>query len=227
MPRIAPLDPSTATGKNAESLAAVKKMLGGTPNLFTTAAQAPNVLQGLVAMFGATASGTLDGKTREAIALAVAEVNRCDYCLSAHTAISLGAGMTQAQIDQARDASSADPKTAAILRFARGVTIGRGQVTDADFQKLKNAGVTDAQALEIVANVTLNVFTNYGRHRDRLPGGQNLITSRVVLPPSITTGFSLLIPVGGLTTRSWCLPAESEMPIAGEVRPVSLPSMKI
>lgn len=161
MPRIAPLNPAAATGQNAESLAAVKKMLGGTPNLFTTAARAPSVLQGLVAMFATTAAGTLDGKTREAIALAVAEVNRCDYCLSAHTAIALGAGLDQDQIDRARDASSADPKTAAMLRFARGVTIGRGQVTDSDFEKLMAAGVTDAQALEIVANVTLNVFTNY------------------------------------------------------------------
>ena len=60
-------------------------MLGATPNLFRVAANAPATLEGLVAMFGATSKASLSARTRNAIALTVAEANHCDYCLSAHT----------------------------------------------------------------------------------------------------------------------------------------------
>lgn len=161
MSRIAALDPSSAQGKTRENLAGVNKMLGATPNLFRVAANAPSVLEGLVAMFGATSQGALKGAVREAIALTVAEANGCDYCLAAHTVLGKGAGLSEESIDRARDASSSDAKTQAILRFARSVVLARGAVSEDDHAQLRAAGVTDAETLEIVQVVVLNIFTNY------------------------------------------------------------------
>ena len=161
MSRIAAVDPAQTNGKTREILGAVNTMLGVTPNLFRVAAQAPSVLEGLVGLSGATAKGTLGPKTREAIALTVAEANGCDYCLSAHSVLGKGAGLDEQAIDRARDASASDPKTAAILRFARAVVAERGRVPESELASLRSAGVNDAEALEIVANVVLNVFTNY------------------------------------------------------------------
>src|SRR5688500_3972933 len=102
--RIAPLELSEASGKTKETLDAVKRMLGVTPNLFRVAARAPAVLEGLVALNGALARGELRPASRESIALAVAETNGCDYCLSAHTVLGKGAGLSEADIAQARQA---------------------------------------------------------------------------------------------------------------------------
>src|SRR4051812_41080042 len=115
MSRIAALDPTQTSGSVKQNLDGVNKMLGAVPNLFRVTAQAPAALEAMVGLFGATAKASLGAKTREAIALAVAEANGCDYCLSAHSVLGKGAGLSDADIDRARDASSDDAKTAKIL----------------------------------------------------------------------------------------------------------------
>ena len=64
--------------------------------------------------------------------------------------------MAAAQLGQA-----SDPKTAAALNFALKLVESRGQVGDADVRALRDAGFDDAQIVEIVAHVALNLFTNY------------------------------------------------------------------
>ena len=66
-------------------LHAVKKQLGVVPNLFRVVGNSPAALEGYLGLNGALGKGELEAATRERIALAVAEVNACDYCLSAHT----------------------------------------------------------------------------------------------------------------------------------------------
>ena len=70
-------------------LQAVKKQLGVAPNLFRLVANSPAALEGYVSLSGALGKGALPAATRERIALAVAEINGCDYCLSAHTYLGL------------------------------------------------------------------------------------------------------------------------------------------
>ena len=160
-PRIPAVDPAHTSGKTRDLLDGVQKMLGATPNLFRTAAQSPAVLESLVGLFGATAHASLRPSVRRALAMLVAETNGCEYCLSAHAYLGKSAGMSEAEIDRARDAASSDPKTAAILRFARTLVVERGQVGDEAMRAVRAAGATDAEVLEIVAVVVLNVFTNY------------------------------------------------------------------
>lgn len=142
-------------------LDAVEKQLGVVPNLFRLVSLSPAALQGFLGMNGALAK-TLDLKTRERIALAVAQINGCNYCLSAHTYLGLNlAKIDAAEITLNRRGTSSDAKANAAVTFAAKVTQARGNVSDADVQAVKAAGFTDAQIVEIVAIVAENVFTNF------------------------------------------------------------------
>jgi len=74
----------TASEASNPLFAAVKKQLGVVPNLMKLVGHSPAALEGYLSLNGALAKGKLDAKLRESIALAVAEYNGCDYCLSAH-----------------------------------------------------------------------------------------------------------------------------------------------
>ncbi|MFZ2108324.1 MAG: carboxymuconolactone decarboxylase family protein [Roseiarcus sp.] len=141
-------------------LAAVEKQLGVVPNLFRLVALSPAALQGYLGSSGAL-SKALDVRTRERIALAVAQVNGCDYCLSAHSYLGLNlAKIDEAEIALNRKGASSDAKANVAVAFAAKITQARGKVSDADLQAVKDAGFTDAQIVEIVAIVAENVFTN-------------------------------------------------------------------
>lgn len=159
MSRIPALDP--ASGKAQELLAAVAAKLGATPNLFKVAAHSPAALEGLLSLNGALGSGVLPGRTRESLAIAVAEVNGCDYCLSAHSLLGKGAGLSDADITLARAGRAADGKAEAALAFARAVVAQRGKVGDADLAAARAAGLDDGALVEVVAHVAMNIFTNY------------------------------------------------------------------
>lgn len=143
-------------------LEAVKKQLGIVPNLFRVVGNSPAALEGYLGLNGALAKGTLDAKTRERVALAVAEVNGCDYCLSAHTYLGKNlAKLDDAEIAANRAGMSGDPKANAAVRFAVALVKHRGHVVDADLASVKSAGFTEAQIIEIVLHVALNTLTNY------------------------------------------------------------------
>lgn len=161
MSRLQPIDPSTATGAAATHLATARKMFGGTPNLFTTAANAPAALDAMLGMFAAVGTSSLGAQQGEQIAIAIAQSNGCGYCLSAHTAIGAMRGLDAGTLAVARHAASAAPKTAALMRLAVAINEARGQIDDSVLAAARTAGVTDAEVVEVVAHVALNVFTNY------------------------------------------------------------------
>jgi uncharacterized peroxidase-related enzyme len=143
-------------------LEAVNKQLGVVPNLFRVVANSPSALEGYLGMSGALAKGSPPAQTRERIALAVAQVNGCNYCLSAHAYLGKNlAKLSDAEIAANRQGSSLDPKAEAAVRFAVRVVRERGHVSDADVQAVRMAGYDDAQIVEIVQHVALNTWTNY------------------------------------------------------------------
>ena len=143
-------------------LNAVQKQLGSVPNMFRLIANSPAALEGYLGLSGALAKGSLDARTRERIALAVAEVNGCRYCLSAHSYIGKNmAKLDDAEIAANRAGGSTDPRAGAAVRFAVKVVEQRGHVSDTDFDAVRTAGYSDAQIAEIVLHVALNTLTNY------------------------------------------------------------------
>lgn len=143
-------------------LEAVKRQLGVVPNLFRLVANSPAALEGYLGLSGALAKGRLTAATRERIALAVAEINGCSYCLSAHAYLGKNlAKLDDAEIAANRAGASNDPKADAAVRFAAKVATARGHVSDEDVGAVRLAGYDDAQVIEIVQHVALNTWTNY------------------------------------------------------------------
>lgn len=140
----------------------VNKMLGSTPNLFRLASVSPAALEGYLGIFGALGKGKLPAPTRERVALAIAEYNKCGYCLSAHTYLAANlAKLSPEEIAANRQGRSTDAKADAAVAFAMNVAENRGHVADDDLAAVRAAGYDDAQIVEIVQHVALNVWTNY------------------------------------------------------------------
>lgn len=161
MSRIPTINSSEAAPKAQQLLAAVQAKLGMTPNMMKTMAHSPAVLEGYLSLSGALSKGKLPAALGERIALTVAQVNSCEYCLSAHSAIGKMVGLKPEQIEESRRATASDAKTAAVLHFAQRLTLERGQIDDASLAAVRAAGLSDAEIAEIVAHVALNILTNY------------------------------------------------------------------
>ena len=148
--------------KSRSLLEAVNKQLGTVPNLFRLVANSPAGLEGYLGLSAALSKGALPAATRERIALAVAEINGCNYCLSAHTYLAKNlAKLNDAEITANRSGASNDPKADAAVRFAAKISRARGHVDEDDVHAVKRAGYDDAQIIEIVLHVALNTLTNY------------------------------------------------------------------
>ena len=140
----------------------MRKKLGVVPNLFRLIATSPAALEGFLGLSGALGKGGISTATGERIALVVAEINGCDYCLSAHSYVGKNlAKLDDAEIAANRAGVSNDPKADAVVRFAAKIARERGHVSEADVSAIKLAGYDDAQVIEIVLHVALNTFTNY------------------------------------------------------------------
>ena len=161
MSRIPPVDRNTTNDSVRKNFDAIQKQLGTVPNMMRTMAQSSSVLDAYLGFGAALRTGRLPVSLHEQIALAVAEINSCDYCLSAHTALGRGAGLSNDELTASREARAVDPKAAAALKFARAVVERRGDVRDQDLAVVRAAGYTDGDIAEIIAHVALNVFTNY------------------------------------------------------------------
>lgn len=179
MPRINPIIHAESTGKAKELLDGVNKKFGFVPNMLATMANAPAVLQAYLNFSDALAHGTLSAKVREQIAIAVAEANTCDYCASAHRAIGKMVGLPDSELDAGRKGASQDARVDTILKLAQRVVLSKGRLTNDEVAKARAAGLTDAELEEIVANVVLNILTNYLNH---------LMDPQIDFPQVVRTG---------------------------------------
>ncbi len=153
--------PQAAPAASKAALEQIQAAFGGVPHMFRAVSNSPAALQSMWGAFGALGGGVIPAQLGEQIAVAIADRNRCEYCLAAHTALGRKAGASAADMAAAQSGSSADPKTAAALAFALQLVDARGQASDADVARLREAGFNDEEIVEIVAHVALNLFTNY------------------------------------------------------------------
>jgi len=159
--RLKQIDPAQATGKVKATFDALQARLGQLPNLTRGLANSPAALEAYVAMKTALGAGSIDARFGKRIALATAEGNECDYCLSAHSHFGARLGLGEAEIAAARRGESSDPRISEGLRFAKLLTERRGRIEAADVDRVRAAGYSDGEIAELVAHVAVNVFTNY------------------------------------------------------------------
>jgi uncharacterized peroxidase-related enzyme len=161
MSRIVLVVPSNTETKVAATLSQIKASLGNVPNVFALLANAPVALDGYLSLSKALSRGRLTARQREILALAIAQENECQYCLSAHTALAEAVGLSATDALKARFGKSDDPSERALTSFVRNVVRQRGLVSDQDFDLARKAGIDDGLMLEIVANIALHTLTNY------------------------------------------------------------------
>lgn len=161
MSRITLIAPTEATGSVEQSFAEIKSAFGVVPNMFRAVGNSPAALASMWGSFAALGGGRLGAKLGEQIAVAIADRNNCQYCLAAHTGLGKRAGATAEEMAEAQAGRSADPRTAAALRFALSLVERRGGVESDDVKALVAAGFDDGEIVEIIAHVALNLFTNY------------------------------------------------------------------
>ena len=164
MARVKQISAQEANDDVKSMYAELEKKMGRVPNIFQNMGNSAAVLKGFLGLNEAAENTSLPAPLREEIALTVGEANHCCYSLAAHTAIAQQQGVAEADVPLARQAISKDPKTQAILKFAKLVVDQRGSVTDADVNALKAAGVSDQELVEIVLVITENMFANYFNH---------------------------------------------------------------
>jgi uncharacterized peroxidase-related enzyme len=155
------IDPQTAVGPARALLEATREQLGRVPNLYRAMANSPKALAGYLAFRGALQAGGLEREMCERIALLVAEINGCDYCVAAHSFRAQKIGMSLSDIADSRRAASESPKVRAALAFVKELLEARGLVAPETRLVLLQHGWSEGDVGEIVAHVALNVFSNY------------------------------------------------------------------
>ncbi len=160
MSRIALITNETANAEQAELFQAIHAKLGVVPNFLKILANSPDALRAFLGLHHVAGAGSLDGQTRERIALVVAQENACEYCLSAHTAIGRKAGLAPEEIKANRAGGSLDERAAAAVAFARALVENRGEVTTAELEAVRAAGYNDSDIVEIITHVGMNYLTN-------------------------------------------------------------------
>ncbi len=158
---IAPVTPATTPEASKPTLEALKVKFGGVPKMFATFAHSPAALEAVAGYFGAMGKASLSARTQEAIAIAVAEANRCTYCLSAHTALGKLQGVPADELSGFRSGRAANPREQAILDLALAIVRTHGLDTARQLAAARQAGLTDAELVEVVSAVAQNVLTNY------------------------------------------------------------------
>jgi uncharacterized peroxidase-related enzyme len=138
----------------------LKKMLTFVPNLYATFAHSATALGTYLALQNAKSS--LNAKQREVINLVVSQVNGCEYCLAAHTAVGKMAGFTEAQIVEIRGGRATfDPKLDALARFVREVTLTRGHAAPGVTEAFLEGGWTQGNLVDVIMAIGDKIISNY------------------------------------------------------------------
>lgn len=160
MARINVVSPESAVAEQKALFDMIQSQLGMVPNFLKVFANSPVALRAFLGLHGIANGGTLAPQTRERIALALAQQNACEYCLSAHTAIGRKSGLSNEEMAANREGGSEDEQAAAAVRFARALVEHKGDVSAADLVAVRAAGYDDAQIVEIITHVGMNLLTN-------------------------------------------------------------------
>lgn len=158
--RIDPTTPQTAPEDSKPLLEDLRRALGKVPNLYATVAHSPAALRGILELEEALAKGALTAREAELVKLHVSELNGCGYCLSAHTLLGTRAGLSRDEIMAGRAGQAGTPREAAILALARRIVRTGGSGAGTELAAAREAGLSDAEVVEIVAHVASKAFSN-------------------------------------------------------------------
>ncbi|MBB3701005.1 carboxymuconolactone decarboxylase family protein [Flammeovirga yaeyamensis] len=148
------------SAQNQEIFGQLKEKLSFVPNIYAYIGKHDTGLGDFLA-FGNRKS-TLSNREKEIVNLSVSELNGCEYCLSAHTAISKMNGFSEAEIIQIRSGNiQFDDKLKALGTFVKSVAENSGKVDEATKNAFFNAGYNEQDLIDVVLSIAEISVTNY------------------------------------------------------------------
>lgn len=147
----------------------LKASMGRVPNLYAAQAHSARGLGAKLALDTELSKGVFSGLPKEVIALAVAQINGCNYCLAAHTAVAKMRGASEAETLNFRRGTSSDPKLAALAALTQEITESRGHPSRQAVERFFAVGYDHAALVELIGLVALNVWNNYTNHLAQTP----------------------------------------------------------
>lgn len=146
---------------NAQIFDALKGKLGMVPNLYATIANSEVALGTFLTAGDSLANGSFNGKEVEAIALAAAEANGCEYCLAAHTAVGKLNGFSEQDTIDIRSGQVNDTKLQALINLTTAIVKDHGRPNQILVDAFFSAGYNQAALIDLIGFVALNTFNNY------------------------------------------------------------------
>lgn len=139
----------------------LQNQIGMVPNLYATIGYSANALGSFLAFQGAQANGTFSTKEREAVYLAVSQVNGCNYCLAAHTALGKMNGFTEDETIELRQGNSENPRLKVIVDLASNIAANRGRASEEKVEAFFAQGFDNAALIDLIALVADKTLANY------------------------------------------------------------------
>lgn len=153
---------------NQEIFDSLEKAVGFVPNIYATYAHSENGLKNYIDFSNAKSS--LKAKEKEVVNLAVSEVNQCQYCLSAHTAIAGMNGYAPEQILELRSGkASFDAKLDSLAKLAKNITENRGATSPEVLDNFFATGWTKENLVDTINLVGDKTITNYLHKTTQVP----------------------------------------------------------
>ncbi len=156
------------THENQQIFDHLKSKLGFVPNIYATYAYSSSALSRYLTF--ANGRTSLNNREKEVINLIVSQVNECNYCLAAHTAIAKMNGFNDAQIIEFRKGyASFDTKFDALVKIASEIISNRGCIQESTLKKFYDTGYNNENLIDVIVAVGEKTITNFLHKATNIP----------------------------------------------------------
>jgi uncharacterized peroxidase-related enzyme len=174
-PFIELVPPESATGARKQLYDQLERIRGPgrVSNLFKAYSAFPELAEAnLRRLMVLLTKGSLSVKFKEAVMTALAEANKCDYCVSFHATAMRNAGASDDEVKAALefdpDRLAFAPKEKLLFNYALKANGDPHSITLDDISELRQAGVTDQEIVETLETV------NTGNSFNMINGALNI-----------------------------------------------------
>ncbi len=164
------LDQQSAPSESQPVMARARERMGFVPHLVGMLAASPPAVTSYVLVADALKLGSLSATEQQVVALAVSTANRCQYCVAAHSAAALTAGMPREVLCDLRDdVALGDPRLEALRLFTRSLLASAGMLDPGEIEGFLAVGFTPAHALEVITIIAHKTLSNLANNLARTP----------------------------------------------------------
>lgn len=152
----------TAPEKSRGAMQRLKSSAGMIPNLAAMMSTSPTLIEAFVTLREIYQAGTLDAKEREALGLANAIENGCEWCVAFHSFVALKVGVDGDTVQDLRAGREpGDARLRALTSLTQRLIATRGKLARGDLDAFVAAGFSKDQALEVVVGLAVSILANY------------------------------------------------------------------